>query len=102
MLALALAGVVVLILAGDLAASLQAALLMVLPVLALAVVLLTRPYLGERTLARLRARCGHRPREQARRGSPQRPAALVPARGGRLIAVALAGRAPPLGCSVCR
>lgn len=95
-------GVVVLMLAGGVSASLHTAVLTVLPALALAVMMLTRPYLGERTIAELRTRHGRRPRAQARGGARERPDALVLAKGGRLIAAALAGRAPPLLCTVCR
>jgi hypothetical protein len=102
MLGLVLIGVVVLMLAGGVSASLQTALLTVLPALVLAVMMLTRPYLGERTIAGLRVRRGHRPHAQARRGTRKRLDALVLARGGGLIAAALAGRAPPRACTVCR
>jgi hypothetical protein len=101
-LVLALVAVVVLMLAGNVSAALQTAVLTVLPALALAVMMLTRPYLGERVIAELRARRGRRPRAQARRGARRRLDALVPARGGLLIATALAGRAPPSACTVRR
>lgn len=80
---------------------LQSGALTMLPAVALAVMMLTRPYLGERVIARLRAR---RPRCASAEHSivgPLRPAVNV-ARGGRLIAVALAGRAPPLARARCR
>ena len=75
----------------------QNGVLIVLPGLSLAVLMLTRPYLGERLIARLRTRRRWRRR---RRGASLWLAAptYAPARvtrGGRLIAVALAGRAPP-------
>jgi hypothetical protein len=89
-LALALAGAV---------SSLQGGALTMLPALALAVMMITRPYLGERVIARLRER---RPRRQAvaRRVSGRMRASASVVRGGRLIAEALAGRAPPAvaGC----
>jgi hypothetical protein len=77
---------------------LQSGALTMLPALALAVMMLTRPYLGERAIARLRARRPRRPRRRrvgATASARPHPSAVV-ARGGRLIAVALAGRAPPL------
>ena len=75
---------------------LQNGVLTLAPALALAAMMLTRPYLGERAIARLRGR-GPRRRRLPRPSAavPPRPVACV-ARGGRLIAVALAGRAPPL------
>jgi len=76
---------------GD--ASLQTGALMMAPVFAFAVLMLTRPYLGERILATLTAR---RPRRRAHaRGVGPRRATATMARGGHLIASALAGRAPP-------
>lgn len=83
------------------AASLQAGLLTVLPALALAVLMLTRPYLGERALAglRLRRRRRHRCPPLAPPGPLHARAGL--ARGGRLLAAALAGRAPPLAPADC-
>jgi len=81
---------------------LQSGTLTMLPVLALAVVMLTRPYLGERVIARLR-RSGP---ERGRASSPVATESLgrtaYLARGGRLIAVALAGRAPPAPLAGCR
>jgi hypothetical protein len=74
---------------------LQSGALTMVPALALAVMMLTRPYLGERVIARLRARRPRRRRVGATASARPRPSAGV-ARGGRLIAVALAGRAPPL------
>ncbi len=95
-MALGLAFVALLALAlGGVIDPLQSGALTMLPALALAAMMLTRPYLGERAIARMRAR---RPRRGhgARVGSARvYPGAYV-ARGGRLIAVALAGRAPPL------
>ncbi len=81
--------------------SLQSGAMMMLPAVALAVVMLVRPYLGEGTIARLRARRARRPRGAARVAMPSRPH-IRAARGGRLIAVALAGRAPPVAHAGCR
>jgi hypothetical protein len=78
----------------------QGGALIMLPALLLAVVMLTRPYLGERTIARLRVRhFRHRLAGAYVLGplcSPTRAAS-----GGRLIAVALAGHAPPLALVGC-
>jgi hypothetical protein len=76
---------------------LQSGALTMLPALALAAMMLTRPYVGERAIARLRARRPSRRRAIAiaMTSVRPRPCASV-ARGGRLIAAALAGRAPPL------
>jgi hypothetical protein len=94
--ALALALVVLVALAWTGAVDpLQSGALTMLPALALATLMLTRPYLGERAIARLRARRPRRGHAVATEGARLRPSASV-ARGGRLIAVALAGRAPPL------
>jgi hypothetical protein len=70
-------------------------ILYLLPALALAMVLLTRRYPGERMLARLTA---HRPTRWARpRASVPRAARMLPvaAHGGLLIARSLAVRPPP-------
>jgi hypothetical protein len=74
---------------------LQSGALTMLPALVLAAMMLTRPYLGERAIARLRSRRPPRRGAAARIGVRLRPRASV-VRGGRLIAAALAGRAPPL------
>jgi hypothetical protein len=80
---------------------LQSGALTMAPALALALAMLTRPYLGERVIARLRcSRARHR-RATARQAPRARPSAQV-ARGGLLIAAALAGRAPPLALVGCR
>jgi hypothetical protein len=102
-LALALIAFVALALSGEFGA-VQGGVLMMLPALLLAVVMFTRPYLGEQAIAHLRGR-----RAQRKRGLDT-PASVIarlrsPARalrGGRLIAVALAGRAPPLALAGCR
>ena len=91
---LALIALVALALAGAID-PLQSGALTMLPALALALMMLTRPYLGERTIARLRSRRRPRRSAAARIVVRARPCASV-ARGGRLIAAALAGRAPPL------
>lgn len=99
-LVLALSALTVLALGGQLG-PMQGGVLIMLPALLLAVAMLTRPYLGERIIRRLRVRRARRPRLSAHRVHlPHLPARVV--RGGRLIAMALAGRAPPLalvGCS---
>jgi hypothetical protein len=75
--------------------------LTMLPALVLAAIMLARPYLGEQAIARLRA-------SRARRTAPaacdcpcSRSRGPVVARGGRLIAAALAGRAPPAALAGC-
>ncbi|HLH14908.1 MAG TPA: hypothetical protein VKV16_08980 [Solirubrobacteraceae bacterium] len=93
LLALALLALTALALSGAIP-SLQAAALTMLPALALAVLMLTRPYVGASAIGRWRR--GH-----ARRAIAQQPATAplraptVLARGGRLLAAALADRAPP-------
>jgi hypothetical protein len=86
--ALALAG-----LDGGMAGALWQGAIYLLPALLLALVLLTRRYPGERLLGRLRLHLRPRRSERARavRYTAERP----PPHGGRLIAVSLAGRAPP-------
>lgn len=73
----------------------QGGALIMLPALLLAAVMLTRPYPGERVIAKLRVRQARRRRGVAQMADPVRPCTHT-VRGGRLIAVALAGRAPPL------
>jgi hypothetical protein len=92
-LAVALVALVALALTGAID-PLQSGALTMLPALALATLMLTRPYLGERAIARLRARRPRRRHAVASESARLRPSASV-ARGGRLIAVSLAGRAPP-------
>ena len=76
------------------------ALLYLLPALLLALVLFTGRYPGERVLKRLRKeRSFPSPRCLNSRAPRQHPTRVL--RGGRLIAVCLAGRAPPLA-PVCR
>lgn len=89
--ALALAGVI---------DPLQSGALTMLPALALAAIMLTHPYLGEHAIARLRARRARQWAEARPIAVPRRPATRV-VRGGRLIAAALAGRAPPLALAGC-
>lgn len=98
--------VVALIVAVGLASSgalapLQGGALVLMPALALVIVMLTRPYLGEGAIARLRLRRDRRLRWTALRFPARRPLACAP-RGGRLIAAALAGRAPPFALASCR
>jgi hypothetical protein len=81
--------------------TMQTGLLTMLPALTLGVMMLTRPYLGERVIARLRARRRRRVNGVGRTLGRPRPKVGV-ARGGRLIAMALAGRAPPLALAGCR
>ncbi len=91
---IALGALVLLVLSGTLD-PLQSGALTLLPALAVAAVMILRPYAGERVIARLRARRLCLPRTRPAAPRP-RPAATGIARGGRLIAAALAGRAPPL------
>jgi hypothetical protein len=99
-LILALAALAALALSGAID-PLQSGALTMLPAMALAVMMLTRPYLGERVIARLRAR--RRRRASAVRAiAGSRRAEVGVARGGRLVAVALAGRAPPHALAGCR
>lgn len=99
-LALAAACVLCLALSGAIGA-LQDGLLTMLPALALAGLMLTRPYLGEHTLVRLRAaRTRRAPRPVSARARRLAPRGAVC--GGRLLAHALAGRAPPLALAGCR
>jgi hypothetical protein len=99
-LVLALAALAALALSGAVD-PLQSGALTMLPAVVLAVMMLTRPYLGERVIARLRARRPRRASAVHCIVGPRRPVVNV-ARGGRLIAVALAGRAPPLALAGCR
>lgn len=99
LLILALIALVVLALSGAID-PLQSGALTLLPALALAGMMLTRPYVGERAIARLRARRARRPEEARPVATPPRPPKRA-VRGGRLIAVALAGRAPPLALAGC-
>jgi len=97
---LALAALAALALSGALDSA-QSGVLTMLPALALAVMMFTRPYLGEGVIARLRAR-GARPGDAVRQTSGLRRPQVGVARGGRLIAMALAGRAPPPALAGCR
>jgi hypothetical protein len=95
-LLLILLGILVLVaLDGGTAGALWQGALYLLPALLLGAALLTRRYPGERLLETLRLRgAQHRARAHARtvRHATER---LTP-HGGRLIAVSLAGRAPPM------
>lgn len=96
-LALAGAGLLaVLALSGSLVSA-QEALLTLAPAFALALLMLARPYVGERTLARLRtSRRRARLRAPCADRAPRHGLERAIAGGGRLIAASLAGRAPPL------
>jgi hypothetical protein len=96
---LALVAFAVVALSGKLGGAQGGALIM-LPALLLAAVMLTRPYLGERVIARLRVCHVRRPRAGAYVPGPLRSPTRA-ASGGRLIAMALAGRAPPLALVGC-
>jgi hypothetical protein len=97
-LTLVLIALAALALAGEFGA-VQGDVLIMLPALLLAVMMFTRPYLGEAAIAHLRIRRAARRKRRlstpACALAPLRSPAHV-SRGGRLIAVALAGRAPPL------
>lgn len=92
--ALALLALIALVALLDATRSLPSDLLTVLPAVALALLMVARPYLAAGTIMRLRGRRG-------RRRATEEPASAIPrrrreiVRGGRLIAAALAGRAPP-------
>jgi hypothetical protein len=76
-------------------------LMFMLPALALTVVLLCGRYPGgARAIERLRRARARRPRERAVSVPRPRRRPVESRRGGRLIALSLAGRAPPLaaGC----
>jgi hypothetical protein len=73
---------------------LQTGVLSMFPAIALAIVLLTRRYPGERVIGALRSRRTARPSPGTLMRTPSRPPTRI-VRGGRLIAAALAGRAPP-------
>jgi hypothetical protein len=97
---LALLALVALALSGAID-PLQSGALTMAPALALALLMLTRPYLGERVIARLRCARPRRLRIASSKAGRALPGVYV-ARGGRLIAAALAGRAPPLALAGCR
>jgi len=73
---------------------LQSGALTMPPALALTAMMLTRPYVGERAIARLRPRGSRRRDELCPPASPGCRSTIA-VHGGRLIAAALAGRAPP-------
>jgi hypothetical protein len=92
----AIAALAAVVLCGKVA--LSAELLTIAPALAVALFMLAKPYAGERAIAKLRERCAGRiPRGAATASSLSRTRATIriAVRGGRLIAAALAGRAPP-------
>src|SRR5271167_4902088 len=99
-LVLALVTLAALALAGAID-PLQSGALTMLPAIVLAGVMLTRPYVGERAIARFRARRTWR-RDEMRPLVSRRCSSARAVRGGRLIAAALAGRAPPLALAGCR
>ncbi len=98
-LALALIAFTALALSGEIG-GLQSGALTLLPVIALAVVKLARPYIGEGVIAQMHVRRRRRPCAAALIVVPLRRRGGL-ARGGRLIAVAMAGRAPPLALAGC-
>ncbi|MGA8745969.1 MAG: hypothetical protein WB507_08895 [Solirubrobacterales bacterium] len=98
-LAVALIAISALALSGAIG-GLQNGALTLLPVIALAVAKLARPYLGEGVIAELHARRRRRRCSPAPNVAPLRPDTHL-ARGGRLIAVAMAGRAPPPAFAHC-
>jgi len=71
-------------------------LLFLAPLAALLAVLAARRYPGERRLAALVRRRDRRPSRAPRRLASPRRRLVAPARGGRLLACALATRPPPL------
>ena len=92
--ALALLALIASMVLLDATRSLPSDLLTVLPALALALLMVARPYLAAETIMRLRgAPARRRAKQEPTRAVPRRRRQIV--RGGRLIAVALAGRAPP-------
>jgi hypothetical protein len=99
LLAVALVAATALAIGAD--GSLATGALMMLPALVLAAIMLTRPYLGERVIARLRMRRGARRRAPATCAHTGLSFAPFAASGGRLIAAALAGRAPPACLADC-
>jgi uncharacterized membrane protein len=70
-------------------------LLTLFPLFLLIAVMVLRPYAGERLIARLRGASKRRPPAPARIGLSRPLRLAILARGGRLIATAMAGRAPP-------
>jgi hypothetical protein len=95
LLAVALLGVVVAL--AESITGLDTGLLLLSPALVLLLPLLAGRYLGEEQLERLVARLAPARRPRPRSASlPRRRPRVVAARGGRLLASALAERAPPL------
>jgi hypothetical protein len=89
------------VLLGDHSSSAPAlGILYLLPACLLGVVLVSGRYPGESTLKRLReSLSGRSPRPVSSQRPPEHPTELL--RGGRLIAVSLAGRAPPPVAACC-
>lgn len=79
----------------DSSSSLAGDLLTVLPIVGFGLLMVVRPYFGAGTIARLRRGAPRKRRLATPDGAPFRSRREI-ARGGRLIASALAGRAPPL------
>ncbi len=99
-LALVLVALTALMLSGAIDV-LQSGVLTMLPAIALAAMMLARPYLGERVIGRVRARRHRRSRTAVAVLSALRPQPIA-TRGGCLIAMALAGRAPPRALALAR
>jgi hypothetical protein len=93
-IALAVVAFMLLAATGGLGAS-RDGLLTLFPLFLLIALMIVRPYAGERLIARLRDARAPRRRITCGRGSAPRLGHGTLARGGRLIAAALAGRAPP-------
>jgi hypothetical protein len=75
--------------------------LFLLPAFLLACALIARRYPGERIIERLRIARGLRRSRPSSRSWRPRSHSPAHQRGGRLIAVSLAGRAPPLVAGCC-
>jgi hypothetical protein len=88
-----LGGVIVAL--GLTVAGLDTGLLLLSPALVLVIPLLAGRYVGERRLERLAARFAPRRPRPASSAAPRLRLRVGGARGGRLIAVALAERGPP-------
>jgi hypothetical protein len=97
LLAIAVLGVAITL--AETVSGLDTGLLLLSPALVLLLPLLAGRYVGEATLERLAARVAPPRRRRRARSAPlvprRRPRA-TPVRGGRLLASALAGRAPPV------
>jgi hypothetical protein len=89
------------VLLGNYAGASANGLMFMLPALVLAVVLFGGRYPGERVIERLRKALATRRRVRATSTTLPRQRPTETRRGGRLIAVSLAGRAPPLAAGCC-